>query len=161
MKTRDLLKCDRTSVATFTTDVLTDDITFSGELMAKLNISCTSTDADFIVKLIDIYPENEAENPDKPNVVLQNYHQLVRSEIMPARFRNSIEKPEALVPNQKTAVDFKLQDVCMPLKKDIKYRFKLKAPGFSTFCSQSAKIYSKCEFSDESRLYKSVYPNLR
>jgi predicted acyl esterase len=57
------------NVATFTTDILTDDITFGGELIAKLNISSTSTDADFTVKLIGACPNNEPENADKPNVV--------------------------------------------------------------------------------------------
>ncbi|MBC7556692.1 MAG: CocE/NonD family hydrolase [Chryseobacterium sp.] len=123
----------RPDVATFTTDDLTDDITFGGELMAKLNISSTSNDADFIVKLIDVYPDNEAENPDRPTVVLQNYHQLVRSEIMPARFRNSIEKPEALVPNQKTAVDFKLQDVMHTFKKGHKIQVQIESTWFPLF----------------------------
>ncbi|GAB1356029.1 hypothetical protein MASR1M29_01960 [Cloacibacterium normanense] len=41
---------------------------------------------------------------EKPGVIYGNYHQMVRSEIMPARFRNSFEKPEALVPNQETEV---------------------------------------------------------
>lgn len=130
----------RPDVATFTTDVLTEDITFGGELIAKLNISSTSTDADFVVKLIDIYPENEAENPDKPNVILQNYHQMVRSEIMPARFRNSIEKPEALVPNQKTAVDFKLQDVLHTFKKGHKIQIQIQSTWFPLFAINPQKF---------------------
>ncbi len=48
----------RPDVLTFTTDELTEDITFAGEIMAKLNISSSSTDADFAVKLIDVYPED-------------------------------------------------------------------------------------------------------
>lgn len=48
----------RPDVLTFTTDVLTEDLTFAGEIMAKLNIASTSTDADFAVKLIDVYPED-------------------------------------------------------------------------------------------------------
>lgn len=123
----------RPDVATFTTDVLTEDITFGGELMAKLNISSTSTDADFMVKLIDIYPENEWANSDRPTVVYSNYHQLVRSEIMPARFRNSIEKPEALVPNQKTAVDFQLQDVMHTFKKGHKIQVQIQSTCFPLF----------------------------
>ncbi|SEG47489.1 hypothetical protein SAMN05421847_2414 [Halpernia humi] len=130
----------RPDVATFTTDVLTDDITFGGELMAKLNISSTSTDADFIVKLIDIYPENEPENPDKPNVIMANYHQMVRSEIMPARFRNSIEKPEALVPNQKTAVDFKLQDVMHTFKKGHKIQVQIESTWFPLYTVNPQKF---------------------
>ena len=95
---------NRPDVASFTTNVLTEDLTLTGEILAKLSIASTSTDADFFVKLIDIYPPDEKENPDKPNVLMANYHQMVRSEIMPARFRNSAEKPEALKPNQETAV---------------------------------------------------------
>ncbi|WP_417429515.1 CocE/NonD family hydrolase [Halpernia sp.] len=130
----------RPDVATFTTDVLTEDITFGGELLAKLNISSTSTDADFIVKLIDIYPENEPENPDKPNVILQNYHQMVRSEIMPARFRNSIEKPEALVPNQKTIVNVKLQDVMHTFKKGHKIQVQIESTWFPLFVVNPQKF---------------------
>lgn len=123
----------RPDVATFTSKVLQDDITFAGELLAKLNISSTSNDADFIVKLIDIYPANEPENPDKPNVIYANYHQLVRSEIMPARFRNSIEKPEPLVPNQKTAVNVKLQDVMHTFKKGHKIQVQIESTWFPLF----------------------------
>ncbi|MCS4445846.1 CocE/NonD family hydrolase, partial [Klebsiella pneumoniae] len=63
---------NRPDVATFTTDVLTEDVTLAGEILAKLKIASTSTDADFFVKLIDIYPPDEKDNPDKPNVLYAN-----------------------------------------------------------------------------------------
>ncbi|WP_312764839.1 CocE/NonD family hydrolase [Epilithonimonas sp.] len=107
----------RPDVLTFTTDVLDSDVTFAGEILTKLKIASTSTDTDFVVKLIDVYPADEKANADKPNVVYGNYHQMVRSEIMPARFRNSFEKPEPLTPNKEEVVNVKLQDVLHTFKK--------------------------------------------
>ncbi|WP_312823525.1 CocE/NonD family hydrolase [Epilithonimonas sp.] len=120
----------RPDVLTFTTDVLDNDLTLAGEILAKLKIVSTSTDADFVVKLIDIYPVDEKANKDKPGVVYANYHQMVRSEIMPARFRNSFEKPEALVPNQETNVDVKLQDVLHTFKKGHKIQIQVQSTWF-------------------------------
>ncbi|AWG21734.1 X-Pro dipeptidyl-peptidase [Flavobacterium faecale] len=130
----------RPDVATFTTEALTDDLTFGGELLAKLTVSTTSTDADFIVKLIDVYPEDEPVNPDKPTVIYSNYHQLVRSEIMPARFRNSIEKPEAMVPNVKTVVNVKLQDVMHTFKKGHKIQVQIESSWFPLFAVNPQKF---------------------
>ncbi|EJL74982.1 CocE/NonD family hydrolase [Chryseobacterium populi] len=131
----------RPDVLTFTTDVLTDDITFAGEIMAKLNIASTSTDADFAVKLIDIYPEDFKKPAEKKDgVIYPNYHQMVRSEIMPARFRNSREKPEALIPNQKTAVNFRLQDVLHTFKKGHKIQIQISSTWFPLFSVNPQKF---------------------
>ncbi|WP_445455263.1 CocE/NonD family hydrolase [Flavobacterium sp. HNIBRBA15423] len=120
----------RPDVVTFTTDYLTEDITLAGEIMAKLKIASSSTDADFIVKLIDIYPLDEPENKDKPDVIYANYHQMVRSEIMPVRFRNSFEKPEALTPNTTTEVNFRLQDVLHTFKKGHKIQIQIQSTWY-------------------------------
>ncbi len=120
----------RPDVVTFTTEYLTEDVTLAGEIMAKLKIASSSTDADFVVKLIDIYPADEPSNKDKPNVLYANYHQMVRSEIMPARFRNSFEKPQALTPNTTTAVNFKLQDVLHTFKKGHKIQIQIQSTWY-------------------------------
>jgi uncharacterized protein len=120
----------RPDVITFTTDYLTEDITLAGEIMAKLKIASTATDADFIVKIIDIYPADEPQNKDKPNVLYANYHQMVRSEVMPARFRNSFEKPEALTPNTTTEVNFRLQDVLHTFKKGHKIQIQVQSTWY-------------------------------
>ena len=121
---------NRPDVVTFTTDYLTDDITLAGEIMAKLKIASSSSDADFIVKLIDIYPADEPQNTDKPEVLYANYHQMVRSEVMPARFRTSFEKPEALTPNQTTEVNFRLQDVLHTFKKGHKIQIQVQSTWY-------------------------------
>lgn len=120
----------RPDVLTFTTDYLTDDITLAGEIMAKLKIATTATDSDFIVKLIDIYPADEPQNKDKPNVLYANYHQMVRSEVMPARFRNSFEKPEPLSPDKTTEVNFRLQDVLHTFKKGHKIQIQIQSTWY-------------------------------
>ena len=121
---------NRPDVLTFTTDYLTEDLTLGGEITAQLLAMTTATDADFVVKLIDVYPLDEPQNKDKPNVLYANYHQMVRSEIMPARFRNSFEKPEALTPDQKTSIKFKLQDVLHTFKKGHKIQIQVQSTWY-------------------------------
>jgi len=120
----------RSDVLTYTTEVLENDVTLAGEILTKLKITASSTDADFIVKLIDVYPADEKANPDKPNVVYANYHQMVRSEIMPARFRNGFEKPTPLIPNKGASVDVKLQDVLHTFKKGHRIQIQVQSTWF-------------------------------
>ena len=107
----------RPDVLTFTTAPLTDPKTIAGEILAKLKVSMTGTDADFIVKLIDVYPQdhpNYEHNPD--NIVMGGYQQLVRSEVFRGRFRNSFEHPEPFTPGEISDVNFRLQDVLHTFK---------------------------------------------
>lgn len=124
---------NRPDVASFTTEELADDLTFAGELSVKLKILTTATDADFFVKLIDVYPADEKPNADKPNVIFANYHQMVRSEIMPARFRNSAEKPEPIKQNQETEVQVLLQDVFHTFKKGHKIQIQVQSTAYPLF----------------------------
>lgn len=141
---------NRPDVATFTTDILSEDLTFGGEILAKLTVASTSTDADFFVKLIDIYPANEPQNPDKPEVLMANYHQMVRSEIMPARFRKSAEKPEALTPNQETEVVVKLQDVLHTFKKGHKIQIQVQSTAYPLFMINPQKFVENPYLADKS-----------
>ena len=130
----------RPDVLTFTTEPLTEDLTFGGEIMAKINIASTSTDADFAVKLIDVYPEDFVPKEKKDGVIYGNYHQMVRSEIMPARFRNSKEKPEPLMANEKTAVNFQLQDVLHTFKKGHRIQIQISSTWFPLFTVNPQKF---------------------
>ena len=107
----------RPDVLTFSTEPLTEPRTIAGEILAKLKVSMTGSDADFIVKLIDVYPPdhpNYEHNPD--NIVMGGYQQLVRSEVFRGRFRNSFEHPEPFVPGEISDVNFRLQDVLHTFK---------------------------------------------
>lgn len=107
----------RTDVLTFKTPILESDLTVAGNITANLKISISTTDADFIVKLIDVFPDDYVYDTlvyGKGNGTayeMGGYQMLVRGEIMRGKFRQSFEKPEAFVPNEITTVTFKLPDV--------------------------------------------------
>lgn len=108
----------RPDVKTYQTDALKEDITLTGPVLANLVVSTTGTDADYVVKLIDVYPE-DAENPSpNPNGILMGgYEMLVRGEILRGKYRNSFEKPEPFVPGAITKVNYALPDVAHTFKK--------------------------------------------
>lgn len=122
----------RPDVLTFQTDVLTEDLTLGGEITARLKVSTTGTDADWVVKLIDVYPPDEPNHPYLPNknVTLGNYQQMVRSEAMRGRFRNSFEKPEPFKPGEATNVTFRLQDVLHTFRKGHRLMVQVQSTWF-------------------------------
>lgn len=108
----------RPDVLVYTSDVLTEDITVIGPVTANLHVSTTGTDADFVVKLIDVYPD-DAKNADaQPNAVpLGGLQMLVRGEPFRAKFRNSFERPEPMKPGEVTKIAWTMPDVCHTFKK--------------------------------------------
>jgi putative CocE/NonD family hydrolase len=94
----------RPDVLTYRTAPLEKDMTVAGPIQVHLTASTTGTDADWVVKVIDEYPE-DTESP------LSGYQQLVRGEVMRGKFRNSLEHPEPFVPGQPTAVEWALNDI--------------------------------------------------
>ena len=102
----------RPDVLVYMTDELAEDVTIVGQIKANLFVSTTGTDSDWIVKVIDVYPNDYPDpNPNPTGVRMGGYQQLVRGDVMRGRFRNSFEKPEAFTPGEPTAVKFALQDV--------------------------------------------------
>jgi putative CocE/NonD family hydrolase len=112
---------ERPDVLTYETEPLEEDVTIAGPISPKLKIASSSTDSDFDVKLIDVYPSDypssgETGNPNKhvvdgPPVFMGDYQQLLRGEPFRAKFRNSWEKPEPLVPEKMTDVNFTMPDL--------------------------------------------------
>ena len=93
-------------------------MTLAGPLIANLMVSTTGTDADYVVKLIDVYPDDYPNpEPNPKNVQMGGYQQLVRAEVMRGKFRNSFEKPEPFVPNKPTQVKYILPEVAHTFKK--------------------------------------------
>lgn len=121
----------RPDVLVFETEVLENDVTLAGEIMARLKVSTTGTDADWIVKVIDVFPANTPDTPETQNhLKMSNYHMMVRSEVMRGRFRNSFSMPEPFVPNEVTGVDIKLQDVHHTFKKGHKIQVQIQSTWF-------------------------------
>jgi putative CocE/NonD family hydrolase len=146
----------RTDVLTFETEVLTQDVTLGGELTVNLNFSTTGTDADWIVKLVDVYADDEPRDNVK-NIDLGNYQQMVRSEIMRSRFRNSFEKPEPLTPDQVTTLKFRLQDVLHTFKKGHKIMIQVQSTCFPLFDRNPQKYVDNIYKAEESDFIKATH----
>ena len=110
----------RPDVLVYETDPLTADVTIAGPVSPKLKVATTGTDSDFVVKLIDVYPNdypddskvNETRNGlGLPPLGMGGYQQLMRGEPMRAKFRNSWETPEPMPPGKMTSVDFTMPDL--------------------------------------------------
>jgi len=122
---------ERPDVISFRSDVLTEDVTLAGEIAARLKVSMTGTDADFIVKLIDVYPDDEPNEKRNPaNIIMGGYQQLVRSEVFRGRFRNSFEKPEPFKPGEITDVAYALQDILHTFKKGHRVMIQIHSTWF-------------------------------
>ncbi|MDB5389629.1 MAG: cocE 1 [Planctomycetaceae bacterium] len=114
----------RPDVVTYQTSVLTDELALAGPVNVDLWVTTTGTDADFIVKLIDVFP-------DSPDPAKQSgYQMLIRSEVFRGRFRNSFEKPEAFVPNQPTRVKIELLDVLHRFTKGHRLMVQIQSTWF-------------------------------
>lgn len=147
----------RPDVLTFETEVLGDDMTIAGEILAKLKVAISSTDADFIVKLIDVYPDNHPNYEHNPkNIVMGGYQQLVRSEVFRGRFRNSFEKPEPFVPGQPTDVNVPLQDVLHTFKKGHKIMIQIHSTWFPYIDRNPQKYVDNIYKAEESDFIKST-----
>lgn len=103
----------RTDVLTYVTPPLESDVTISGPVTPVLRVSTSGTDSDFIIKLIDVYP-NDFPNPE-PNpggIQMGGYQQLVRGEPFRGKFRKSMSKPEPFTPNKPESIEYWMPDVC-------------------------------------------------
>ena len=124
----------RTDVLTYETDILKNDITVAGPVMADMFTAISTTDADFVVKLIDVFPDEfEYDKNLKSNdkvYPMGGYQMLVRGEIMRGKFRNSFEKPEAFIPNKITEVKFELPDVAHTFKKGHRIMIQVQSSWF-------------------------------
>lgn len=121
----------RSDVLVFETDVMEEDLTLAGDIMAKLNVATTGTAADWIVKVIDVHPDDAETNEEmQDHLKLANYHLMVRSEVMRGRFRNSFSDPEPFEPNKKTVINLKLQDVFHTIKKGHKLQVQVQSTWF-------------------------------
>ncbi|HEX4809674.1 MAG TPA: CocE/NonD family hydrolase [Bryobacteraceae bacterium] len=130
---------ERPDVLAYKTDPLTEDLTITGPISPKLRVSSTGTDSDFVVKLIDVYPEDypdpDASNETKrvlgsPAVRMGGYEQLLRGEPMRAKFRDSWEKPEALTPGKVTDVHFTMPDLNHTFRKGHRIMVQIQSSWF-------------------------------
>ncbi|MBC3868820.1 CocE/NonD family hydrolase [Undibacterium oligocarboniphilum] len=129
----------RPDVLTYQTEPLEEDVTVAGPVEPALFVSTSGTDADWIVKLIDVYP---AEYPEKntgkdrmndvppPAMTMAGYQQLVRGEPLRGKFRNSFEKPEPFVPGKVAAIRYRMPDILHTFRRGHRIMVQVQSSWF-------------------------------
>lgn len=134
--TREHMTDDQRSAATrpdvlvYQTDALAEDVTVAGPVSPDLYVSTTGTDSDFVVKLIDVYPNDTPDNEPSGGVRMGGYQQLVRGEAMRGRFRNSYEKPEPFVPGKVTRIRYTMPDVFHTFRRGHRIMIQIQSSWF-------------------------------
>jgi putative CocE/NonD family hydrolase len=114
----------RPDVLVFQTDEVQEDLVLAGPVEVELWVSTTGTDADFVVKLIDVFPSSSdaAAQPD--------FQMMIRSEVFRGRFRNSFEKPEPFVPGKPSRIKIELLDVMHRFTKGHRLMIQVQSTWF-------------------------------
>lgn len=121
----------RPDVLVYQTAPLAEDMTVCGEITPSLFVSTTGTDSDFVVKLIDVFPDDAPDpEPNPTNVRMGGFQMLVRGEPMRAKFRNSFERPEAMTPNEVTPLQFVMPDACHNFRRGHRIMVHLQSSWF-------------------------------
>ncbi|MFN0083079.1 MAG: CocE/NonD family hydrolase [Ferruginibacter sp.] len=124
----------RADVLTFKTDILENDLTIAGAVMAEIATAISTTDADFVVKIIDVFPDDfvypDGTKGNGKEYPMGGYEMLVRGEIMRGKYRNSFEKPEAFTPNKIAKVKYELPDIAHTFKKGHRLMIQIQSSWF-------------------------------
>ncbi|HXT26367.1 MAG TPA: CocE/NonD family hydrolase [Candidatus Eisenbacteria bacterium] len=145
----------RPDVLTWQTDTLQDDVTVAGNVVAKLFASTTGSDADWVVKLIDVYPEKVEEDWK-----LSGFELMVADEIFRGRYRNSFEKPEAITPNQVTPFTVDLHSINHVFKKGHRVMVQVQSTWFPLYDRNPQKFVPnifEAEESDYQKTTQTIY----
>jgi putative CocE/NonD family hydrolase len=141
----------RPDVLTYQTPPLAEDLVVAGPIDVELWVSTTGTDADFVVKLIDVFP-------DSPNAADQpGYEMMVRSEVFRGRFRNSFEKPEPFVPGQPTKISFELLDVLHRFRKGHQLMIHVQSTWFPLVDRNPQKFVPNIYYANEQDFQKATH----
>jgi putative CocE/NonD family hydrolase len=121
----------RPDVLSYRTEPLEADLTIAGEIRPDLRVSTTGTDSDWVVKLIDVYPDDAPDpTPPAPGLKMGGFQQMLRGECMRGRFRNSYEKPEPFEPGKLEKVEYPMPDVLHTFKKGHRIMVQVQSSWF-------------------------------
>jgi hypothetical protein len=121
----------RPDVLVYETEPLEEDLTLAGPIQASLHVTTTGTDADWVVKVVDVYPPDFPDpQPNPAHLRMGGYQQLIRGDVMPSRFRKSFEQPEPMVPGQITPVSFTLPDILHTFRRGHRVQVQVQSSWF-------------------------------
>ncbi len=146
----------RSDVLVFETEVLQTEMVLAGPVIANLIVNLSTSDADFVVKVIDVFPDNFQYDTSycckgvKNEAEMAGYQMLVRAEIMRGKYRHGFDKPQPFDTNQNDTVTCVLPDVAHTFKQGHKLMIQIQSTWFPLFDrnpQQYVDIY-KCEDKD-------------
>jgi putative CocE/NonD family hydrolase len=122
---------NRPDVLTYKTEPLDKDMTVVGPITADLFVSTSGTDSDWVVKVVDVYPDDAPDSESATgHTKMAGYQMLVRADVMRGKFRNSFERPEPFVSGKVTRVKFALPDVCHTFRKGHRLMVQVQSSWF-------------------------------
>ena len=171
----------RPDVLVYQTEPLTEDLTVAGSIKPQLFISSSGTDSDFVVKLIDVFPD-DYQFPETGNKLANSqpermkppdtsagcvfapggYQMLLRGEPFPARFRNSFEKPAPLKPNVPTRISYEMPGIVHTFKKGHRIMVQIQSTWFPLVSRNPQKFLPNYELGTDADFQKAterVYHN--
>lgn len=144
----------RPDVMVYASEPLKEDVTIAGPMTADLYVSTSGTDSDWVVKLIDAYPD-ELGPSEAQEVPLGGYQMMLRGEIMRGKFRNSFKNPEAMVPNKVTNIRFTLNDLHHTFRKGHKIMVHIQCSWFPLF-DRNPQIFTDIYNAREKDFFKAT-----
>ncbi len=147
----------RPDVLVYMGEPLAEELTIAGPIKADLYVSTTGTDADWVVKVIDVFPE-DAPDPEKypMNIRMGGYQRLIRGDIIRGKFRKSFDKPEPFVSGEVTNVAFELPDVQHAFLKGHRIMVQIQSSWFPLF-DRNPQTFCNIRTADETDFRKATH----
>ena len=134
----------RPDVLVYQSDVLEEDLTLAGAISPRLFVSTSGTDADWVIKVIDVYPNDLDDDStrraggvpsdvERPKTLMSGYQQLLRGNPLRARYRNGFENPEATVPGKVETIRFDMPDVLHTFRRGHRVMVHVQSSWFPMF----------------------------
>ncbi len=124
----------RPDVLVYKGEVIEEEITLAGPIEVELFVSTTGSDADWVVKLIDLFPDTaEQGGLNQREIEMGGYQMLIRGDIFRGKYRNSFEQPEPFIPGEVTKVAFKLPDINHTFKEGHRIMIQVQSSWFPLF----------------------------
>jgi hypothetical protein len=121
----------RPDVLVYRTDPLQDDVTLAGPIGATLYVSTTGTDSDFVVKLVDVYPDDYRDpSPNPEKLRMGGYQQLVRGEPFRGKFRDSFQHPQPFAPGKISKIEYTMPDVFHTFRRGHRIMVQIQSSWF-------------------------------
>jgi putative CocE/NonD family hydrolase len=154
----------RSDVLVYQTEPLTEDITVAGDIKPELFISSSGTDSDFVVKLIDVFPDDykypQGAKPPEGSAACAfqpgGYQMLLRGEPFPARFRESFEKPEPLQPNTPTKISWLMPGIVHTFKKGHRIMVQIQSTWFPLVARNPQKFMPNYKLGSDADFQKAT-----